>query len=790
MSYNSSFSWSPYFDHVGDQNGRNQPSDMGGPYQRPSYQSTTNSAISNAPAYEYPPAQSTVGRTPNSYSRYTPAETTNSSSESARAGPQGHFDSRRLPPYSGTQSSTNTTTMGSLAYAPSLTQERRNSNTPTRYDPIQHIVDYNRNSQPISSSAGSAAHAMTSTASNGYEHHHSNSQGPGIAREEYKPSDSQNTPSTSNANISSNNEPYSRPYARPSSRGNPETLPSRFIPGSHQTESHRSPHPKRPTSGQGTRASQSKPITTKFSRPADPRPPQASTQNSSAVYKASNQRQAFQAAPVENYHVTQNQPQSASTEQSSNSRPRQRNPPPYQPRKVQRQEDLPPTADSRNIDHSADQSRETETSNQTTVDPSQIFNHYEYQRRQATAEATRKAAEEAAAKKTEATKPAHVAAPATAPATAPAIAPASAPSSAAVEGESAASRKGQMELEMMQMLEKMRDYKAKDPALFSQIWEQVKKGQPANRSSSQAPVSASNGQENVASEVHENEQLPSPNPTFLQLPLESEPSVKPLEGKAPDLGKFPFQRRRPSRKSMMVDDLEARLANLTKGPRNTSPFIASSMQAAIEPRVTNLTDNIPRNASSIIASSTQAAVEPRVTNLTDDIPKNSSPMIASSTKIAVESHPMPKGRTSPEIVHVRGVGPEKPQNRTPNQTTPKGGTIWPERNKWALAEAARRVLTSNRVNIGRAIYVDEIVNMLDQNPSYIELCELLELRGFIIDRGHFARSLLLAASGSDITTNEQQRSNADTQARINDFNGSMGWHEQSMIDSFSHVTSY
>lgn len=35
--------------------------------------------------------------------------------------------------------------------------------------------------------------------------------------------------------------------------------------------------------------------------------------------------------------------------------------------------------------------------------------------------------------------------------------------------------KDQMELEMKQMIEKMRQYKAKDPNLFSQIWDQVKK---------------------------------------------------------------------------------------------------------------------------------------------------------------------------------------------------------------------------------------------------------------------------------------------------------------------------
>ena len=103
----------------------------------------------------------------------------------------------------------------------------------------------------------------------------------------------------------------------------------------------------------------------------------------------------------------------------------------------------------------------------TTVDPSQVFNHVEYSRRQAAAAAevaaTKKAAEEAEAARKAATQtktpqvngnPVIISAPGT---------------------ESDSATKDQMELEMKQMIEKMRDYKAKDPSLFTQIWEQVKK---------------------------------------------------------------------------------------------------------------------------------------------------------------------------------------------------------------------------------------------------------------------------------------------------------------------------
>ena len=103
----------------------------------------------------------------------------------------------------------------------------------------------------------------------------------------------------------------------------------------------------------------------------------------------------------------------------------------------------------------------------TTVDPSQVFNHVEYSRRQAAAAAevvaTRKAVEEAEAARISATQT-------KSPRVKETSVVASAPG---MELDSA--KKDQMELEMKQMIEKMRDYKAKDPSLFTQIWEQVKK---------------------------------------------------------------------------------------------------------------------------------------------------------------------------------------------------------------------------------------------------------------------------------------------------------------------------
>ena len=108
----------------------------------------------------------------------------------------------------------------------------------------------------------------------------------------------------------------------------------------------------------------------------------------------------------------------------------------------------------------------------TTVDPSQTFNQIEYTRRQAAvaaeAAAAKKAAEEAETARIAATQ------------SKPATPQANGTSASGTEPDLA--KKDQIELEMKQMIEKMRDYKAKDPSLFTQVWEQVKRVSDDSRS--------------------------------------------------------------------------------------------------------------------------------------------------------------------------------------------------------------------------------------------------------------------------------------------------------------------
>ncbi|KZM21806.1 uncharacterized protein EKO05_0001746 [Ascochyta rabiei] len=71
-----------------------------------------------------------------------------------------------------------------------------------------------------------------------------------------------------------------------------------------------------------------------------------------------------------------------------------------------------------------------------------------------------------------------------------------------------------------------------------------------------------------------------------------------------------------------------------------------------------------------------------------------------------------------------------------------GNTIWPPEKKLELARAAAHYLTTK--NPDRPIESEQVLQMLDGNPSYVELCERLEQMGFKLDRSIFAKSLLLA----------------------------------------------
>ncbi|MCJ1473277.1 hypothetical protein MMC13_001928 [Lambiella insularis] len=351
----------------------------------------------------------------------------------------------------------------------------------------------------------------------------------------------------------------------------------------------------------------------------------------------------------------------------------------------------------------------------TTVDPNRVFNFSEYHRRkaEAEAEAAKKTADQRKAMSTERishtnTTPAELKQPANASS-------ASEPKQSITDNGS----KDQIEAEIKAMIEKMREYKSKDPAVFSEVWERFKQVQPPPRSSSQIPQTSKEPQSatfpsdrdsGIASPgFMDNASLPSPSPVLTQVATMPEGGQNTL----PDLGKFPFQRRR--RREENGKQKGSNLGTVI----GTGNYISSDIRhATLDPSLSGIA----------ITSTSQGTESMALQSDTYGEETMRQAMQAFSEAAKVGKFTTPSD------------SPYLKQTQTQSQTS--SGTIWPEEKKTSVALVAKRTLESSAANTGKSISVDTIRSILNTNPSYDQLCQRLGSLGFSIERAEFARLLL------------------------------------------------
>ena len=205
----------------------------------------------------------------------------------------------------------------------------------------------------------------------------------------------------------------------------------------------------------------------------------------------------------------------------------------------------------------------------------------------------------------------------------------------------------------------------------------------------------------------------------------------------PDLGKFPAQRRKRHSKILTRTGSSSQLRDTPAKDAITNPSAPPGYSHEQPPKPAVQMDASRNNAS----NGSQA-------NL-GEINASMRPAMEAFRKASTKDNliAVPAGH------HAQTVKPTVPMQ--PSSSTPSGKTIWPENKKIALATAAKIALTSAPVNAGKKISSQDIHQLLDQNPSYIELCETLEARGFVLDRGHFARLLLAAVPEVNSATPSQ-----------------------------------
>ena len=255
--------------------------------------------------------------------------------------------------------------------------------------------------------------------------------------------------------------------------------------------------------------------------------------------------------------------------------------------------------------------------------------------------------------------------------------------------------------EMKAMIEKMREWKSKDPRTFQALWDDMKKGSGAPP----APAQALEPPQQTSLPTRKSKSAKQSNMTSLAAPATTESARPALPGHpTPAQVPIPIKFDTPARgikqaKSGAIAGLPAAPSNL-EGP--TSPS-SMSIQAA---------------------STTQAAANTSAKITWKDVTPTAQPV-------------------QPPFV---GQSPDGTPASVPGQPLPPvqkgGGTIWPEAKRKALAEAAVKTLNSDPANAGNEIQPETIQQLLAENPSYLDLCVRLEQKNLKFNRGQFARQLL------------------------------------------------
>ncbi|KAK2831978.1 hypothetical protein FQN49_006975, partial [Arthroderma sp. PD_2] len=202
----------------------------------------------------------------------------------------------------------------------------------------------------------------------------------------------------------------------------------------------------------------------------------------------------------------------------------------------------------------------------------------------------------------------------------------------------------------------------------------------------------------------------------------------------PDLGKFPAARRRRKEKASLPADginqgatatfhvndqiyVADEASQSTPGPQpdSTVPQLYASL--SVEEQRLSLLDNFTK---------TGRAENPPVSPATIPTPttENIPPTQVDRTYDSPDARPPPQ-------LPVEGAKKE-----------PKAVSFWPDHKRRVLAESACAYIAT--VTENKSITPDFISSLIEQNPSYVQLCHMLEGHGYTVNKVHFAKHLLQA----------------------------------------------
>ncbi|KAF4990066.1 hypothetical protein F66182_16625, partial [Fusarium sp. NRRL 66182] len=269
-----------------------------------------------------------------------------------------------------------------------------------------------------------------------------------------------------------------------------------------------------------------------------------------------------------------------------------------------------------------------------------------------------------------------------------------------------------MALEMRMMLEKLRGMRSKDPSLFAKLWDDFKKP-AASTQTAATPEQPAAGPSRSTVKSSPSTNTPSTR-TPSKTPKNQGPGVsqeKEIDG-LPDLGRFPAQRRRRTKKS---DAAEVVAAN---GQLDASASVAQV------------------NVSSMLNQQHQQSPVPVSAPVTKKAVAKAAGKTQQKTSSAAASASKPKA-------------------------TPAQEATWPTATQQKLAQAASEYLSKDAANQGKECSAESLMLLLRNNPTYPDLCAQMESRGFALDRQAMARFLLAAVPALLSGNNGQDQKKAE-----------------------------
>ncbi|OBT79073.1 hypothetical protein VF21_02454 [Pseudogymnoascus sp. 05NY08] len=340
-----------------------------------------------------------------------------------------------------------------------------------------------------------------------------------------------------------------------------------------------------------------------------------------------------------------------------------------------------------------------------------------------------------------------------------------------------------MEEEMRRMVERLRDYQSKDPKLFLQVWSSVRK-----TGAGQSPQPQAEGSQTQGSPVAQSVEAPlkSPTPGTYQpaaapkaAAVVTAPVPAPASAPAPSSAskgkkaalQSPGSSESPSTQAKPVTKEAINARRRAKRPGRSRKALAEHAAAELaeaEAKVAEATAAATAAVTAAASTTIPAAQEPAlVTPGKPGVVGSQGNNKSTTNTPGVASITQPPRRASsstatPAVVN-NAAASTKPVNssqQTPaaaSQVTSRAailppsqqGSTWPTDKRDAIAITAATVLNEISENAGKKILARQIRDMLEGNPSYLELCEMIEKLGFKMDRARFAKTLLaILPSGS------------------------------------------